>query len=302
MAKKKILLYNRTWDMKENEEYNFPIIDGFDITTEHRYFDEAVAVIFHMPTLLEKDSILDKRKKKKDQLWVFWSMECERHYQWQYKPEIYQLFDIKATYKLDSDVPVPYLGPNYLELLRNEPAPKKELINAFISSAFNQSNRLDYLKQLMSYVDVHSYGKQFNNKPLIDDAGKDTKETIISQYKFTVAFENAIDKDYVTEKFYDPLIAGSIPIYLGAPNIEELAPGEHCFINVHAFPSVKALADYLKHLDADENAYQEYMRWKKRPFKDQFMKMVATVDKPPLVSLCNVILKKAKIKPIGSIN
>lgn len=38
-----------------------------------------------------------------------------------------------------------------------------------------------------------------------------------------MAFENVIAMDYVTEKFYDPLIAGSVLVYLGAPNIADFA-------------------------------------------------------------------------------
>uniref|UniRef100_A0A7N0T1S7 Fucosyltransferase n=1 Tax=Kalanchoe fedtschenkoi TaxID=63787 RepID=A0A7N0T1S7_KALFE len=45
--------------------------------------------------------------------------------------------------------------------------------------------------------------------------------------KFSLAFENSVEEDYVTEKFFQSLIAGSIRMFFGAPNIQEvtLAPG-----------------------------------------------------------------------------
>ena len=55
-----------------------------------------------------------------------------------------------------------------------------------------------------------------------------------SQYKFTVAFENNSALGYNTEKLTDPMLAGSIPIYFGNPQI-----GRHfntrSFINAHEY-------------------------------------------------------------------
>lgn len=42
----------------------------------------------------------------------------------------------------------------------------------------------------------------------------------ISRYKFVIAFENAECKDYITEKLWRPLIAGSVPIYWGSPTVD----------------------------------------------------------------------------------
>ena len=43
------------------------------------------------------------------------------------------------------------------------------------------------------------------------------KLPLFARYKFALALENSLAHDYVTEKFYQPLLAGAVPIYLGVP-------------------------------------------------------------------------------------
>lgn len=119
---------------------------------------------------------------------------------------------------------------------------EKKDICMMISSPFNQSGRQEYLQELMQYILIDSYGKLFNNCKLEKDSGQDSKMELYRQYKFVIAFENSRANDYVTEKFYDPLLAGAVPIYLGAPNIETFAPGENCSVDIRNFSSPKELA------------------------------------------------------------
>ena len=42
----------------------------------------------------------------------------------------------------------------------------------------------------------------------------------LARYKFLLAIENAECPDYVTEKLWKALKLGTVPIYLGAPNIQ----------------------------------------------------------------------------------
>lgn len=44
--------------------------------------------------------------------------------------------------------------------------------------------------------------------------------SFVAKYKFTIAFENAICNDYITEKLWRPLIVGSVPIYYGSPSFK----------------------------------------------------------------------------------
>jgi len=40
------------------------------------------------------------------------------------------------------------------------------------------------------------------------------------KYKFSLAFENAICDDYITEKLWRPLLVGSVPVVMGSPKVK----------------------------------------------------------------------------------
>src|SRR5262249_928937 len=92
--------------------------------------------------------------------------------------------------------------------------------------------------------------------------------------------------DYVTEKFFDPLQVGSVPVYLGAPNVEEFAPGDQCMIRTTDFESPRHLAEYLRQLNEDDAAYEKYLEWKRQPFRDSFQRLLDEQREPAFVRLC----------------
>ena len=88
----------------------------------------------------------------------------------------------------------------------------------------------------------------------------DTKFEIYSQSKFSICFENAKDiPGYVTEKIFDCLFAGCVPIYWGEPEIEKVIP-RACFIDFRDFLQMpnpyEALYSYTKNMS--EATYMEY--------------------------------------------
>lgn len=78
----------------------------------------------------------------------------------------------------------------------------------------------------------------------------------IEKAKFVLAYENIRFEDYVSEKIYDAMAAGSVPIYSGAPNITDYVPKE-CFIDFYAFNNHEELYQYIKNMS--DKKYNEYM-------------------------------------------
>ena len=62
------------------------------------------------------------------------------------------------------------------------------------------------------------------------------KKEKISHYKFALCFENFSFPGYITEKIIDCFVASVIPVYLGAPDIEEFIPSDS-FIDVRKYKS-----------------------------------------------------------------
>jgi len=121
----------------------------------------------------------------------------------------------------------------------------------------------------------HFAGKGFNlygvgwdkpvvgeNKTLRDAIGVSYKGPVqdkievLSQYKFTFTFENTIAKGYVTEKIFDAMFAGSVPIYLGAPDITDFVHKD-AFIDMRDFKNYDELEFYLHTMT--EEQYEEYI-------------------------------------------
>lgn len=81
----------------------------------------------------------------------------------------------------------------------------------------------------------------------------DDKHELLSRYKFTIAYENTAYPGYVTEKVIDAMVAGSVPVYLGAPDIAEQLPAE-AFIDARAFNSPEELTARLEQMTETEAA------------------------------------------------
>lgn len=67
-----------------------------------------------------------------------------------------------------------------------------------------------------------------------------SKYEVLSNYSFALCFENMAMRGYVTEKIFDCLYAGTIPLYLGASDILDLLP-EHAYIDCRKFSSWDAM-------------------------------------------------------------
>eukprot|EP01038_Epipyxis_sp_PR26KG_P009574 gene9574-12897_t len=90
------------------------------------------------------------------------------------------------------------------------------------------------------------------------------KRLAISNYMFNLAFENSFEPGYVTEKPFDSLISGTVPVYLGdADHLKTLIPHPKAVIFVADYhDNYTALVEYLKYLENNETAYEEHRSWR----------------------------------------
>ncbi|RUS12509.1 hypothetical protein BC937DRAFT_87697 [Endogone sp. FLAS-F59071] len=199
-------------------------------------------------------------------------------------------FTIGAPASLfDLSHPLEPISSSLLQTMINAPQPPLRedgvLIAWMVSNCSPQNQRNDLMQSLMAEMEVHSFGKCMNNKDIPLDvkqkfgmpeegvtdqwwgSWQDIKRSIFSKYPFVFTPENSNCEGYVTEKVYDALAAGSIPIYLGARDIEYYVP-PRSIINVQNFENVKALVEYLKEVVNSTDIRMEYYKWKEMVVND----------------------------------
>ncbi|KAK3259938.1 hypothetical protein CYMTET_31082 [Cymbomonas tetramitiformis] len=144
--------------------------------------------------------------------------------------------------------------------------------------------RLSYLEELMEFISIDSFGSLLHNRDMLEILpteteakptwAKDTPAPVKpfaegdkvrcihhGRYPFTLAFENNEEEDYVTEKLYEPLLAGSVPVYWGAPNAAALAPAGS-FVDARAVGGPKQLAEHLHALLANPAELEALHAWR----------------------------------------
>ncbi|CAN8302947.1 unnamed protein product [Cochlearia groenlandica] len=193
-------------------------------------------------------------------------------------------YDIVMTTSLSSDVPVGYFSWAEYDIMAPVlPKTEKAIAAAFISNCGARNFRLQALEALMkTKVKIDSYGGCHRNRD-----GKVDKVEALKRYKFSLAFENTNEEDYVTEKFFQSLVAGSVPVVVGAPNIEEFAPSSDSFLHIKKIEDVEIVAKRMNYLASYSSAYNQTLRWKYEGPSDSFK---ALVDMAAVHSSCRLCI------------
>ena len=279
-----ILFYNSMYgDPIELPAAGMP--EGFEASADLRRFDEAAAVVFHLPSL----GGIGRLRKRPGQLWVAWWMESDHHVPRLADPAFMERFDLAMSYHRDADVFVSYVAWFDEKRLRTPPRAKTHTAALFMSGPAETSGREAYAAELMEHLDVHSFGRRLRNRRLAEDRGDVSKLETISRYRVTLAFENSITPDYVTEKLYEPLSVGSVPVYLGAANVAEFAPSPACFIDVRDFAGPAELAAHLCELERSPAAYESLLGWKREQFTPEFRALLEQQGTHSVTRLCELI-------------
>ncbi|XP_042502295.1 glycoprotein 3-alpha-L-fucosyltransferase A-like [Macadamia integrifolia] len=196
-------------------------------------------------------------------------------------------YDVVMTTSLSSDVPVGYFSwAEYDIMAPLQPKTEKALAAAFISNCGAHNFRLQALEGLEKLnVKIDSYGGCHRNRD-----GKVDKVEALKRYKFSLAFENSNEEDYVTEKFFQSLVTGSVPVVVGAPNIQEFAPSPGSVLHIKEPSDVPSVAKTMKYLAQNADAYNQSLRWKYEGPSDSFK---ALVDMAAVHSSCRLCIHLA---------
>uniref|UniRef100_W5NMU7 Fucosyltransferase n=1 Tax=Lepisosteus oculatus TaxID=7918 RepID=W5NMU7_LEPOC len=231
-------------------------IEGCRLTADRNLYNIADAVLLHHRDIRADLSNLPPAHRPPFQKWVWMNLESPAHSP--KKPGLAKLLNVTLNYRRDSDIMVPYGSL----VSRREPLkfelPKKDKLVCWIVSNWSPGHaRSRYYNELRKHIEIHTYGRAFGKYI----SGENLLPTIAS-CKFYLSFENSVYQDYITEKLYNPLSVGSVPIVLGPSrgNYESYIPAG-AFIHVEDFPSAKELAEYLQVLDKSEEKYLQYFSW-----------------------------------------
>jgi hypothetical protein len=82
-----------------------------------------------------------------------------------------------------------------------------------------------------------------------------SKADVFPKYKFTLCYENMIEPGFVSVKLFDALRSDVVPVYLGAPDVEQVVDSA-AFIDRRKFASDEELGRYLSNMD--EREYESY--------------------------------------------
>ena len=234
------------------------------------------------------------------------------------------LKEVRALLHWQAPLPREALGPR-LRFAQRIPA-----IAAFVSNCDLFSSqpppRALYIRELAAHYPVHHYGRCNSSMMVggqlgrvrgedaaaaaaaalggraepfqgaldslaLGDVGSNTdKLRILSAYRYAIAMENSQAYDYVSEKVYEALAAGAVPVYLGAPNVRDLIPDAAAIVHVRDFESPGALGAYLHRLDAGgEGAWlAAHHEWRAQAVPQSFRHLQVLADYRRVPLACRV--------------
>ncbi|SDB37056.1 glycosyltransferase family 10 domain-containing protein [Bauldia litoralis] len=130
----------------------------------------------------------------------------------------------------------------------------------FVDLNIIRQNLALYLRDNLGF---ELYGPGYPKHLGVTEAGRtgdwqSIKRKILSRYSFNLALENTNTKYYVTEKIWNAIECGCVPIYFGGNSgIEEII-SNRSFIDASQFESFEQIGDYIKSLGKAD--VKEYVR------------------------------------------
>ncbi len=129
-----------------------------------------------------------------------------------------------------------------------------------VTSSINYKLRTDLGIELSNNKNIDVYGTYWepNNENIKGEIWN--KHVGLDEYRFSIGCENSIQKNYISEKFWDIVLTEGIPIYLGCTNIEDYVPSE-CFIGLNDL-SISDMVSKINYIQKNElTIYREKINY-----------------------------------------
>jgi hypothetical protein len=223
------------------------------------------------------DNVITKRKIADTPFKFIFSMEGPEYYAaLDITLQSWQVDKFYATTSFQSEIPLPYFSFAEYPIQENPPVDYETTIKGALFLARNcgsrnhRENIVQELQELNDIFRVDSLSSCLHNaKPPSGMTLKD-KGAVMGKYLFYLAFENQNRTDYITEKLWGAFVAGTVPVYLGAPNARDHVP-DHSTIFVQDFKTTKELAEYLQMVSSNKQLYENYHAWRRKELPPKFM-------------------------------
>uniref|UniRef100_A0A672F6G7 Fucosyltransferase n=1 Tax=Salarias fasciatus TaxID=181472 RepID=A0A672F6G7_SALFA len=251
-------------------------ISGCTITGDRSMYNKADAVIMwhqnvNHDVIYHEKAPLPPEPRPPAQKWIWLNVEPPTKVPRLCKYE--GIYNLTLSYREDSDIFVPYgyLIPNVLldkvpqtrfaKKLNSSSDPRPGFVAWVVSHWENSLERVQFYNHLKEFIKIDLFGRAGTT---ILPPGRDSVVQMIRQYRFYLAFENSQHTDYITEKLWNTVRGGAIPVVLGPSrkNYERFLPPE-AFIHVDDFPTVQELALYLLKVKDSPSLIQMHLSWRR---------------------------------------
>ena len=129
---------------------------------------------------------------------------------------------------------------------------------------------------------IHNLGRCYNDKKMNKYGTHVENNNQFTEFKFVIAFENKEIEGYVSEKLINPIFAGCIPVYCGAPDVAKYINPRR-IINVNDFSSDEAVFDKMLEISNNPSLFND------------IVSQPALVEVPSIYNEYSFLLGKGKI-------
>jgi hypothetical protein len=184
----------------------------------------------------------------------------------QIDPTYYSLFSRVYTWDdtlVDNKFYFKFYYPFLMPMIMQPPAFEDKKFCVMIASHWT-NDRLEMIKffETKQEGEFHFYGYKKHESKTYQGAipgghsGND-KVAVLKDYRFCICFENTPScAGYITEKIFGCFAAGCVPVYWGAPNVEQYIP-KNCYVDYRDFSSHEELYQHLKGMSKE--TYESYL-------------------------------------------